>query len=272
MSNLQTGFADINGAHIYYQTAGAGRTITFVHAGVADHRLWDAQFEALQSTYRVISYDLRGYGQSTAPAMPYSHSEDLHALLGHLGVERTALVACSMGGTAALDTVLTYPDIATALVMVCSDPSGYMPEGAPPPLILQLVEASKAGDAEKMANVAVLLWGVGERRKPEQVDQQFRDLVYDMSLIGFRNQLAGMGQELTIAQPAIGRLNEVRIPTLIIDGAEDSPTTHTAGELMAKGIAGSRRKLMANVAHLPSLENPIEFNKLLIPFLAEVLE
>ncbi|MBI1258002.1 MAG: alpha/beta fold hydrolase [Chloroflexi bacterium] len=271
MGNVQTGFADVNGAHLYYQIAGEGQTITFVHAGIADHHLWDAQFAALQSNYRVISYDLRGYGQSTSPAMPYSTAEDLHALLTHLGVETTALVACSMGGTAALDFLLTYPQMATALVMVCSTPSGYQPQGAPPPLILQLMDAAKSGDAEKMANVAVLLWGVGERRKPEQVDQQFRDLVYEMSLIGFRNQLAGLPQPSASPSPALDRLKEVNVPTLIIDGAEDHPSTHTAGELMASQIAGARRKLMANVAHLPSLEAPDEFTRLLEPFLDEAL-
>jgi len=271
MSDVQTGFAEINGARIYYEVAGQGDPVTFVHAGVSDHRLWDAQFAALQSNYRVIRYDLRGYGQTTSPAMPYSHHEDLRALLTHLGVERTALVACSMGGTAALDFLLTYPAMASALVMVCSSPSGYQPQGAPPPLILQLIAASQARDAERMANLAVLIWGVGENRKPEQVDQHFRDLVYETSLIGFKSQLGGLPQSGSITPPALGRLSEVHVPTLIIDGAEDSPAVHAAGELMASQIEGARRKLMANVAHLPSLENPAEFNKLIVPFLDEAL-
>ena len=272
MSELQTGFAEINGAQIYYQVAGQGEIVTFVHAGVADHRLWDAQFEALQSKYRVISYDLRGYGQTTAPNAPFSHVDDLHALLVYLGVKRTALVGCSLGGTTALDFVLTHLQMVTALVMVCSNPSGYQPQGAPTPLIMQLIAASQANDAEKMAQLAVHIWGAGENRQPEQLDPKFRDLVYEMSLIGFKNQADGLPHPTEVAQTAISRLSEVHIPTLIIDSAEDSPSVHAAGELMAREIAGAQRVVMPNAAHLPSLEHPAEFNNLLEPFLKAALK
>ena len=229
MGNVQTGFADVNGAHLYYQTAGEGKTVTFVHAGVADHRLWDAQFEALQSTYRVISYDLRGYGQSTSPAMPYSTVDDLHALLTALGVEKTALVGCSIGGTAVVDFTLAYPKLVSTLVAVSATPSGYQLQGEMPPLLIQLMDAAKAADAEKMANLAVQIWAVGPKRKAEQVDQFTRDLTYDMSLIGFRNQLAGLPQPTPSPTSAVDRLKEINVPTLIIDGAEDDPSILAAG-------------------------------------------
>ncbi len=271
MPNVKTGYAEINGARIYYEVAGAGETITFVHAGVADRRLWDAQFAALAPRYRVVRYDLRGYGHTTAPAMSYSHVDDLRALLDTLGVERTALVGCSMGGTAALDFLLAQPARVSALVMVCSDPSGYMPQGAPPPLIMELIAAQQAGDVEKMADVAVQLWGVGENRAPERVDAKFRALVREMSLIGFQNQAAGLGEERPIEAPALDRLGEVRVPTLIIDGAEDNATTHKAGEIMAAQIVGARRVVMSDAAHLPSLEHPAEFTRLIDGFLNEAL-
>jgi pimeloyl-ACP methyl ester carboxylesterase len=177
-----------------------------------------------------------------------------------------------MGGTAALDVLLARPARVSALVMVCSDPSGYMPEGALPPLLLELIAASKAGDAEAMADVAVKLWGVGENRDPEAVDAKFKARMREMSLIGFRNQLAGLGEEQPPAAPALGRLGDVRVPTLIIDGAEDNPTTHTAGEIMAAQIAGAKRIVMPGTAHLPSLERPAEFNRILSEFLNPVLQ
>ncbi len=266
----QTGFAEINGAKVYYETAGAGETVTLVHAGIADTRMWDAQFEALAGRYRVIRYDQRGYGQTTAPTMPFSRVDDLSALLEQLGVERTALIGCSMGGTVALDYTLTHPEQISALVMVAGVPSGYIPAGAPPPLVLKLIQASQQGDLEAMARAAVLIWGVGENRQPEQVDQHVRDLIYAMSLIGFRNQ-GSLGEEQQLDTPAIGRLGEVHVPTLVIDGAEDYPTTHTAGELMAKGIPGARRGVIADAAHLPGLERPAEFNRIMLDFLRAAL-
>jgi pimeloyl-ACP methyl ester carboxylesterase len=234
--------------------------------------MWDGQFESLAEHYRVIRYDLRGFGQTTIQqAQPYSHVDDLHTLLMYLAVSRTALVGCSMGGTAALDFTLQYPEMVSALALVCSSPSGFPFEGEPPPLIRALIAAQQAGDLETMANIATQLWGVGERRKPEQVDPKFRDLVYEMSLIGFRNQVVGMGEEQPPDSPAINHLGDVRTPTLIIDGAEDSPAVHEAGELMAREIAGARRVVMPDTAHLPSLERPDEFNQLVLEFLKENL-
>lgn len=273
MADVQTGFAEINGAKLYYEIAGQehDQTVVFVHAGVADHRLWDGQFDLYAQRYRVIRYDLRGYGQTTAPTMAYAHHEDLRALLDFLKVDKAALIACSMGGTVALDFLLTYPQRVTALVMVCSSPSGYQPQGAPPPLVMQLIAAHQAGDHEKMARLAVQIWGVGENRPPEQVDPKVRDLVYEMSLTGFRNQVK-VFEARGINPPAIGRLNEVRVPTLIIDGAFDNATVHAAGEQMAREIAGAKRVIMPNSAHLPSLEHPANFNTIVEPFLASVFK
>ncbi len=268
----QTGFAEINGARVYYEVAvaGAGETVTLIHAGIADTRMWDAQFAALAQHYRVIRYDQRGYGQTTAPTMPFSRVDDLRALLDQLGVKRTALIGCSMGGTVALDYTLTYPQQVSALMTVAGDPSGYMPAGAPPPLVMKLIEASQRGDIEGMAQAAVLIWGAGENRQPEQIYQGVRDLIYAMSLIGFRNQ-GSLGTERSIDPPAIERLGEVHVPALIIDGAEDYPTTHTAGELMASGIPGARRVVIADAAHLPGLERPDEFNRIMLDFLSTAL-
>jgi 3-oxoadipate enol-lactonase len=274
MIEVQSGYADVNGARIYFEFSGSGElAVTLVHAGVADRRLWDGQFALLAQRYRVLRYDLRGFGQSSAPAnVPYSHAEDLRELLNVLGIKRTALIGCSMGGTAALDFLLAYPGTAWALVMVCSDPSGFQMEGEPPPLIMELIGAHQAGDAEKMAQLAVQIWGVGENRAPEKVDQRVRDLVYEMSLTGFKNQLAGLGEPASITPPAVERLRDVRVPTLIIDGAEDNEQVHRAGELMAQGIPGARRVVMPDAAHLPSLEHPDEFNAIVFPFLTEALK
>jgi pimeloyl-ACP methyl ester carboxylesterase len=273
MIEVQSGYADVNGARIYFEFSGSGElAVTLVHAGVADRRLWDGQFALLSQRYRVLRYDLRGFGQSSAPLAPYSHVEDLRDLLNVVGIKRTALIGCSMGGTTALDFLLAYPGTAWALVMVCGDPSGFEMQGAPPPLIQELIAAQQAGDAEKMAQVAVQIWGVGMNRAPEQVDQRVRDLVYEMSLIGFRNQLTGLGEPQNIVPPAVERLGDVRVPTLIIDGAEDNENVHRAGELMAQGIAGARRVVMPDTAHLPSLEHPDEFNAIVFPFLTEVLK
>ena len=84
------GFAHVNGASLYYETAGEGRPVVFVHAGLADSGMWDGQFEAFAAHYRAIRYDIRGFGQSVPVKGKYSHAEDLEGLLQHLGVTRPA--------------------------------------------------------------------------------------------------------------------------------------------------------------------------------------
>ncbi len=120
----ETGFAEVNGARLYYEVAGAGHPLTLIHAGIADHRMWDDQFAAFAARYRVIRYDLRGFGQSTLPPGPFSMVDDLRGLLASLGVERTYLLGCSMGGGIALDFTLTHPDQVDALILVGSGVSG----------------------------------------------------------------------------------------------------------------------------------------------------
>src|SRR5690242_14993310 len=163
MTHIQTGLAEINGAKLYYEVAGQANNpaVVFVHAGVADHRLWDGQFDLFAQQYRVIRFDLRGHGQTTSPNMAYSHVEDLRGLLDFPKVERAVLIGCSIGGTAVLDFALSYPQRVTALVLVSSTPSGYQLQGAPPASLMQLIEAQKAGDLEKMAQQAVAIWGSG---------------------------------------------------------------------------------------------------------------
>src|SRR5215211_2762150 len=88
----ETGTAEVNGARIHYEVAGEGEPLVLVHAGIADSRMWEGQIPAFSERYRVVAYDLRGFGRSEMVEWPFSHHEDLRGLLDFLGVERTHLV------------------------------------------------------------------------------------------------------------------------------------------------------------------------------------
>ena len=83
---------EINGAEMYYQLAGAGQPLVLIHAGIADHRMWDAQFSAFAERFRTVRYDLRGVGLSSMPAGPFSHHNDLKGLLEALDIDQAHLV------------------------------------------------------------------------------------------------------------------------------------------------------------------------------------
>src|SRR4051812_9978431 len=98
LSPSSTGFAAVNGVQIYYEIAGSGHPLVLVHAGIADRRMWDAQFPVFAQHYRVIRYDMRGFGKTAMVAGSFAHHDDLHGLLTFLGVERAYLLGCSKGG------------------------------------------------------------------------------------------------------------------------------------------------------------------------------
>jgi pimeloyl-ACP methyl ester carboxylesterase len=132
----ETGMAEVNGARIYYEVAGEGEPLVLVHAGIADSRMWEGQLPAFADRYRVIRHDMRGFGMTAMVEGPFSHHEDLRALLDSLDVERAHLVGCSMGGGAVLDFALEYPQSIGNLVLVgsavISTPRGSGTRSSPP--------------------------------------------------------------------------------------------------------------------------------------------
>jgi pimeloyl-ACP methyl ester carboxylesterase len=123
---IQTGFAELNGTRLYYEVAGSGAALAFVHGFSLDTRMWDDQFEAFAERYRVVRYDARGFGKSALPGSEkYMHAADLKALLEQLGIDRASVVGLSMGGGIAIDFALTYPEATRALVLVDSTLGGF---------------------------------------------------------------------------------------------------------------------------------------------------
>lgn len=269
MSALRAGFADINGARVYYEVAGEGWPLVLVHAGIADSRMWDDQFAAFAEQYRTVRYDLRGFGRTEMVAGPFSHREDLRGLLGFLGIERAHLLGCSMGGATIVDFALERPEMVSALVPVCAGVSGNKPSGPPPKEWDELEAAERAGDLERASELEVRIWVDGPHRAPDQVAPAIRDKVRAMNLSALRTP-EDLGSEQRLEPPAIGRLGELRAPTLVVIGDLDQPHVVATADRLAGEVAGARRAVMAGTAHLPSMERPTEFNRLALDFLARV--
>jgi pimeloyl-ACP methyl ester carboxylesterase len=262
-----TGTADVNGAVLYYEVAGEGEPLVLVHAGIADGRMWDAQVDAFSRRYRTIRYDLRGFGRSPMVPGPFSHHADLRALLDDLGIDRAALVGCSMGGGAVVDFALENPERAEALVLVGAAVGGLEFDEGPLGEWVELVAADEAGDLERVSELEVRMWVDGPRRGPDVVDPAVRDLVREMNLIALKNEATQPGEELEPETPAASRLSQIRAPTLVLVGDEDRARTLAAADLLGGAIPGSRKTVMSGTAHLPNMERPEEFNRLVLDFL-----
>ncbi len=263
----KTSTASINGATLYYELVGEGEPLVLVHAGIADSRMWDAQIEVFAQRYRVIRYDMRGFGKTAMVKGPYSHHEDLRSLLDYLGVRRAHLVGCSMGGATVLDFALRFPERVAALVLVGSAVSGFEVDVERSKQWDELVAADEAGDLERVSELEVQIWVDGPGREPEDVDTTVRDLVGEMNLIALKNEAFGHGEELPPEQPTVDRLVEIRAPSLVIVGDLDQPWTIARVDLLERKLPKVRKVVMPGVAHLPNMERPEEFNRIVLDFL-----
>ena len=118
-----SGKAEVRGTHLYYEVYGQGAPLVFLHAGLADNRMWDSQVGYFSRYYTVVRLDTRGYGKSDAPTGPYSPAEDVFALLQFLKLDRACIIGLSMGGTQAIDVVAAHPQAARCLVIAAGSPA-----------------------------------------------------------------------------------------------------------------------------------------------------
>ncbi len=265
----QAGLAEINNARIYYEIGGEGQPFVMIHAGVADSRQWNNEFDFFTSQYRVLRYDLRGYGKSEPAAGEFSHLQDLSALLGYLGVDQPiVLMGCSMGGGLAMDYALERPDQVQALIMVGSGPTGLKLDVPTPAKFEEAEKAYNAGDLDRLAELEVQIWFDGEGRMPGQVNPAMRQLAYDMDRNALALEAKGLGKRLPDAKaPAAERLSELKMPVLIIVGSHDTPYILAAADYMAEKIPSARKVVIKDAAHLSNMDQPDEFMRILSEFL-----
>lgn len=267
--DTRNGFADLNGTAFYYEVAGQGRPLILLHAGIADSRMWDDQFHVFAQRYRVVRSDARGYGQTPMVAGPFSRHGDLRALMDFLGIDRAYLLGCSMGGATIIDFAVAHPERVAALVPVCSGLNGYEFTGDPPPQWEELETVYKARNFDRAAELEVQIWVDGPHRMPDQVDARIRDRVREMNKIALATP-GDVGTEQKLDPPAIGRLSEIHAPALVIYGDLDDPNIPAIADWLVRGIPGAQKALMAGAAHLPNMERPDQFNRLVLDFLSQL--
>jgi pimeloyl-ACP methyl ester carboxylesterase len=263
----QSGFAEIDGLRLYYEVAGSGEPVLFVHAGIADSRMWDDQFFEFAHRYQAIRYDMRGYGRTTPIDKSYTHHNDLLGLLQFLERGPVHLIGCSMGGSTCLDFALEHPAQVKSLTLVGASPGGFEYEGEPSPLWSAIIPAFEGRDFERTAELEVQLWVDGRGRTPNDVPATIRNRVRAMDLIALINEAAALGTELRLQPPSSQRLDQLRKPTLILVGNLDAPSILAAADFMVERITGARKVIMPGTAHLPNMEKPQEFNQIVLEFL-----
>ena len=275
MTELQndSGFAPINNALIYYEIAGQGQPFVMIHAGVADRRQWNNEFAYFANRFRVLRYDMRGYGKSEPVEGEFSHLQDLTALLDYLHLnEPLILMGCSMGGGIAMNFALTQPSRVKALIMVGSGPTGLELDVPTLDKFAEAEKAFKAGDLDLTAEIETQIWFDGAGRTGAQVNQEMRQLAYEMDHIALSHEVKGLGKRLPDTEiPAVERLSELQIPVLVVIGAQDTPYILAAADYMLEKLPSAQKVIIEDAAHLPNMDHPEEFQQILTKFLDDVI-
>jgi len=258
---IKSDMAKVNDAQIYYETAGGEALFVMIHAGVADSRQWNNEFAYFEQNYRVLRYDMRGYGKSEPVDGEFSHMGDLISLLDHLKLhEPFILMGCSMGGGLAMNFALTQPSRVKALIMVGSGPNGLELDVPTPVKFAEAEKAYEAGDLDLVAEIETQIWFDGMGRTPQQVNQQMRNLAYEMNRKALSHQARQLGKRLPDTESlAVNRLTELDIPVLVIVGSHDTPYILAAADYMIEKISSARKVVIEDAAHLPNMDQPDEF-------------
>jgi pimeloyl-ACP methyl ester carboxylesterase len=264
------GFVGVQGGRLWAQWTGEGSGVVLMHAGIADARMWDPQWDALAAGHRVVRYDLRGFGRSEVEHVTFSNRADVVAVMDAAGLKRAVLVGCSRAGSIAIDTALEFPDRVSGLAWVCGGLAGTDIEDTPEEQSnferAEALEAAK--DWAALADLDVAIWIDGIGQPAGRAREDVRDLVRRMAYETYVQERA-YGDPVVLDPPAAARLGELRLPFLAIVGLLDIAATATVADVLVEGIAGARRIDLPDVTHLPSLERPEWFTGTLLEFLAE---
>ena len=245
--------------------------IIFIHGFPFSHKMWNfpgGQIDALSTTNRVIAYDIRGHGESEVGSAHYSIElfvDDLFALMDHLAVPKAILCGLSMGGYIALRGVERNPERVLGLVLcdTKSEPDGN--------------EAKvKRANGIKFVQTNGMKYYAQDYVKivfaPSSFDTHSESIKSIQSVVERTAPSSIFGSLLALAArtDTTPSLPNIKCPTLILVGEKDTLTPVAASEAMKEKIPGAEMFIIPNAGHISNMENPVEFNKYLVPFVTKI--
>jgi pimeloyl-ACP methyl ester carboxylesterase len=263
-ARVDTGTVPVPRGEVYYEVAGAGEPVVLIHGGFGDRRMWDDQFEVLARDYRVLRYDHRGFGRSPAPDTTYSPIRDLIQLLDHAEMDRAHIVGNSLGGALAITFAILHPERVRSLTVVASGADGFRYPQSDIEAITEVIALMRGGKQEEaltkwLANPMLAVVNT-EPAVKERVERMVRENA------GIWTMDAWPQQPLTPS--ARERLGRIRVPTLLVIGDRDAASVRRFADSTARMIPRAERVVMEGTDHLPHMEQPAEFNRLLREFIS----
>ena len=260
-------FAKLNGVSLAYRDIGRGLPIVFIHGHPFNQSMWNPQISALSGKYRVVTFDLRGYGASEVPAVESTTLEtmagDINALLEHLGIAKAVVAGLSMGGQIAMAFAELYPQRLAALVLAATFSEADSPEAA----------VARRAMADRFVNEGSAIPGgemLPKLLAPSSIkrDPSLAVTVYTMIAhtppAGAAAALRGRSQRKDYTPT----LKHITAPTIVFGGTEDAYTSVETITRMQRAISNSQLRIFDGIGHMPNLEAPDQFNKELEGFLS----
>ena len=268
-------FAQTNNIRTFYEIHGEGRPIVLIHGGLVDYRMWQLQVEPFSKKYRVITYDIRGHGQTGGSEKKRSYSvqlltEDLRALLEQLQVDKPVVCGLSLGGIVAQAYAASYPADIAALILCDTAVSATLTLGDKIQTYLigwSLAPSVRIMGARRFTDyafgMAKLMRGktwLGQNVEAQTyIQEAMRTFdtaemakIYDL-LIRFRTP----------------ELEKIKVSTLIINGEHESRSVFLHAEYLQKHISNTQVSTIPGAGHLSNVENPEAFNGRVLSFLKE---
>lgn len=252
MIDIDSGMIDVEGGRLFWEAAGRGTPMILLHGFSFDRRSWDPQMSSLAARHRIVRYDLRGFGASTAPRGPYRHFDDLRALTDALILRKPVLVGLSLGANVALAYSIAHTEDVAGLVLASPGLPGHRWRTPRPP------EAAAAFAAAHGVEAARRFW----------LEQPIFDSLRDhpeayrtvARMIGDYGGWHWQNADPQQPGPDIrAGLRMLSVPTLVISGDLDvEGYREIAAEISVTAPRGSLMRL-ENAGHVMNLEQPAEF-------------
>jgi len=245
---------EIKGVKLNYVAEGKGpKTIVFIHGLGENLESWKHQIKFFSRDFKVVALDLRGHGKSSIPKKKIEIDDfagDVMSLLNHLGIKKAHFCGLSMGALVVFELYKRHPDYFLSMILVATRPR------YPPAQTAALEGMSMEVIGEEVATFALAA------RAPESLREEVAKMI-----AGTRKDIYLQSAEATSMLNYTDLLPKIKVPTLIIVGDLDIVTSVDSAEILNKDIPGSVLKTMRGIGHLPNMENPEEFNNILIEFL-----
>ena len=255
-----------NGIQIEYDVQGEGPWVVMSHSLACASAMWDEQTQALKGRYKVLRFDTRGHGGSDAPAEAYTLdmlADDLHGLLGKLGVGSPHFVGLSMGGMIGMTYAVKYPRAFKSLVL-CDTSSRIPPEAKP--VWAERIQIATEQGMEPLVEPTLKRWFTEPfLAKRSSVIERVADMIRKTPARGYVGCCHAIPQiDLT------DRLGAITCPVQVIVGDKDVGTPVAMAEAIHRAIPNSELVIIPDASHLSNLEQPAAFNAALLKFLARV--